>query len=191
MWCLCVFGKHLEVRIVQQKNSIVPINDINVLHCQSTQLWSGSWKYPFHFWLYQGLNNTICSVIDMLVFLSYVNLCQTEVREVVAKLARSPLHLLHGGPGVVKVDGQLQTACEKAALFSVMLYSNTHSSFSSLIKRFGLPWCPRWGPTDQLFREPTRHMQFTNSLQRGKSLSLLKPALVGCDSCSEGIRMLF
>lgn len=44
---------------------------------------------------YQGLNNTICLVIDMLIFLSHVNfLCQTEVREAIAKPARSPLHSL-------------------------------------------------------------------------------------------------
>ena len=117
MWCLCGFGKHLEVRIVQQKNTVVPINDINVLHCQSSQLCSGSWKYPFHFWLYHRLNNTICSVTDMLIFLSHVNfLCQTEVRETVAKLARSPLHSLHRGPAAVRVEGQLRTAQEKAAI---------------------------------------------------------------------------
>lgn len=146
-------------------------------------------KYLFHFWLYQGLN-TICSVIDMLIFLSHLDFpCQTEAREAAAKLARPPLHSLHGDLAWGGRKGS-----EKAALFSLMLYLNTQPSFLSLIKRFGLPWCPQWGQTDQLSKEPVWHTQLEvlpHSPQRGDSLLLLKPLQVGCDSCSEGIRMLF
>lgn len=90
------------------------MNDKNVLHCQSSQLCSGSWKHLFQFWLYQGLNNTIFSIIDMLIFLSHVNR-QTEVREATAKPARSPLHSPHWGRGVVgwraTPDHSLFSAC--------------------------------------------------------------------------------
>lgn len=117
------FWKALR-RIVQQKkkNSTVLINDINVLHCQSNQLWLHFWKYPFCFWLYQEYN-TICSVNLMLILLSHVRfLCQIKVSEATAKFPISPLCSLHWKPvhWVVKgsfrphVNSCFQSCCIQA-----------------------------------------------------------------------------
>lgn len=132
----------------------------------------------------------------MLIFLSPVDfLCQTEVGEAVAELARSPLHSLRGGPGVVRVEGQLQTAREKVALYFQSCCIQTHSRHFQASSRdlvfFDVPSEVKLISSPGSLQGHMHLKVLPNSLQRGESLSLLKPAWVGCDSCSEAVRILF
>lgn len=137
IWCLCGFGKHLQVKIVQQKNSIFLANDINVLYCQSNQLCLGFWKYPFRFWLNQELKNTICSVIPTVVFLSHVRfLYQARVSEARAKLAVSPLHSLHWGAGALSVEGQLQPSRNSCVFSPTVFKHSPHAQASPCTASF-------------------------------------------------------
>lgn len=139
--------------------------------CQFSQLYPGSAEsIHLTFWVYEGLHNTICSVIDMLIFLFHVSfLCQTEVREARVKRAHPLSQSLHREAGVVRVEGQLRTRCEKADLCFQSCCIQTPSRDLVFLD---VPVRPDWSAV----WKPTRGMQFEvlpleSPPKKGKSLT--------------------